>query len=411
MGGQWSRRGVWQPPALPPRARSRTGPVPLPPLRLVDVGGTGPEDVVVDGAGRIVTGVADGRLLRIDPDSGRVERIADTGGRPLGIELLPDGRLLVCDARRGLLAVDPEGGSVETLTGEPMLFCNNAAVAADGTVWFSDSSGRFGIDHWRAEMLEHSGTGRLLRRDPGGAVEVVLDGLEFANGVALSADEDFVVVAETGAYRLRRVWLRGDRAGTDDVFVENLPGIPANVSTGPDGLFWVALARLGVGGRGAPPRRASPAVHLPAPPPRPSRGGGAVPLCRRDRHAQVGIRVGQAAGRVPGARARLRQQHPQLGEPVLEPLERADRPAELVPRLQVLDGRVEAPLRDAELLAGQQDCAGRACRPDRAGHQPARCARERDVGQPPRQVERGHRHDPRVGGLDREHTLRARHEH
>ena len=216
--------------------------MPLPPLRLVDVGGTGPEDVVVDGAGRIVTGVADGRLLRIDPDSGRVERIADTGGRPLGIELLPDGRLLVCDARRGLLAVDPEGGSVETLTGEPMVFCNNAAVAADGTVWFSDSSGRFGIDHWRAEMLEHSGTGRLLRRDPGGAVEVVLDGLEFANGVALSTGEDFVVVAETGAYRLRRIWLRGDHAGQQEVFVENLPGIPDNVSTGPDGLIWVALA-------------------------------------------------------------------------------------------------------------------------------------------------------------------------
>jgi sugar lactone lactonase YvrE len=233
---------VWQPPALPSRARSRTGPVPLPPLRLIDVGGKGPEDVVVDGAGRVVTGVADGRLLRVDPDSGRVERIADTGGRPLGIELLPDGRLLVCDARRGLLAVDPEGGSVETLTGEPMLFCNNAAVAADGTVWFSDSSGRFGIDHWRAEMFEHSGTGRLLRRDPAGAVEVVLDGLEFANGVALSAAEDFVVVAETGAYRLRRVWLRGDRAGQHDVFMDNLPGIPDNVSTGSDGLIWVALA-------------------------------------------------------------------------------------------------------------------------------------------------------------------------
>ena len=233
---------VWQPPPRPPRARARTGPVPLPPLRLVDVGGLGPEDVVVDGAGRVVTGVADGRLLRVDPDSGRVERIADTGGRPLGVELLPDGRLLVCDAARGLLAVDPEGGSVEELTGEPMRFCNNAAVAADGTVWFSDTSRRFGIDHWRADILEHSGTGRLLRRDPGGAVEVVLDGLEFANGVALSADEDFVVVAETGAYRLRRVWLRGDRAGTHDVFVENLPGIPDNVSTGPDGLFWVALA-------------------------------------------------------------------------------------------------------------------------------------------------------------------------
>src|SRR5438874_13784381 len=97
---------VWQPPRAPDRARSRTGPVPLPPLRLIDVGGTGPEDVLVDRDGLVVTGVADGRLLRVRPETGLVEGIADTGGRPLGIELLPDGRLLVCDARRGLLAVD-----------------------------------------------------------------------------------------------------------------------------------------------------------------------------------------------------------------------------------------------------------------------------------------------------------------
>jgi sugar lactone lactonase YvrE len=196
--------------------------------------------VVVDADGTIVTGVADGRLLRVHPETGLVDSIADTGGRPLGVELLPDGRLLVCDAKRGLLAVD--AGAVEELTEEPMTFCNNAAVGADGTVWFTDTSRRFGIDHWRADVIEHSGTGRLLRRDPDGAVEVVLDGLEFANGVALSATGDFVLVAETGAYRIRRVWLRGDRAGHDEVFVDNLPGFPDNLSTGPDGLFWVALA-------------------------------------------------------------------------------------------------------------------------------------------------------------------------
>jgi sugar lactone lactonase YvrE len=231
---------AWQPPARPARARSRTSATPLPPLRLIEVGGHGPEDVVVDADGMVVTGVADGRLLRVHPDTGLVENIADTGGRPLGVELLPDGRLLVCDARRGLLAVDP--GGIERLTTEPMRFCNNAAVGADGTVWFTDTSRRFGIDDWRADIIEHSGTGRLLRRDPGGAVEVVLDGLEFANGVALSATGDFVLVAETGAYRIRRVWLHGDRAGTDEVFVDNLPGFPDNLSTGPDGLFWVALA-------------------------------------------------------------------------------------------------------------------------------------------------------------------------
>jgi sugar lactone lactonase YvrE len=237
---------VWQPPPIPDRARARGGPRPLPPLRRLEVDGNAPEDVVVDAAGQVVTGVDDGRLLRIDPD-GRVEQqtIADTGGRPLGIELLGDGRLLVCDARRGLLAVDPETGAVEVLVdrvaGAPMRFCNNAAVAADGTVYFSDSSRRFGIDHWRGDLLEHSGTGRLLRRDPDGAVAVLLDGLQFANGVALAADESFVAVAESGAYRITRLWLQGARAGRTDLLADNLPGFPDNLSTGPDGLIWVAL--------------------------------------------------------------------------------------------------------------------------------------------------------------------------
>jgi hypothetical protein len=121
-----------------------------------------------------------------------------------------------------------------------MRFCNNADVAADGTIWFSDSSRRFGIEHWRAEMLEHSGTGRLLRREPGGAVEVVLDGLEFANGVALALDESCVVVAETGASRLTRLHLTGPRQGQAELLVD-LPAYPDNASTGTDGLLWVAL--------------------------------------------------------------------------------------------------------------------------------------------------------------------------
>src|SRR6266536_2410794 len=117
-----------------------------------------------------------------------------------------------------------------------------AAVAPDGTIYFSVSSARFGIDHWRAELFEHSGTGRLLRRDPSGAVEPVVEGLEFANGVALAPDGSFVLVAETTAYRLTRLWLTGDRASSTDVFADNLPGFPDNISTGTDGLIWVTQA-------------------------------------------------------------------------------------------------------------------------------------------------------------------------
>ncbi|WP_328450492.1 MULTISPECIES: SMP-30/gluconolactonase/LRE family protein [unclassified Amycolatopsis] len=213
------------------------------PVTLIPVGGHGPEDVVVDGEGRIYTGVDDGRILRFTPDGSGVETIADTGGRPLGLELYGDDELLICDARAGLLVVPLSGGTPSVLAtsalGLDFVFCNNAAVAADGTIYFTDSSRRFGIDNWRDDLIEQTAGGRLLRRTPDGAIDLVLDGLQFANGVALAPDESFVAVAETGACRVSRVRLADGRA---DVLVDDLPGFPDNISTGTDGLIWITQA-------------------------------------------------------------------------------------------------------------------------------------------------------------------------
>jgi sugar lactone lactonase YvrE len=231
----------WTPPPRP----ARTTPPDLPPVRVVDVPGYGTEDVLVDDAGRVLTGTEDGRILRVSADGGVVETLALTGGRPLGLEWLPDGALLVCDGRRGLLRVDLRTEAVDVLVSEvdgvPMRFCNNAAVAADGTVYFTDSARDFDVDTWKGDLLEHSRTGRLLRRDPSGEVEVVVRGLAFANGVALAPDESFVAVAETGAYAIQRLWVSGHRAGSVEPFVESVPGFPDNLSTGTDGLVWVAI--------------------------------------------------------------------------------------------------------------------------------------------------------------------------
>jgi len=215
-------------------------------FRLIEVPGRGTEDVVVDAAGAVYTGTEDGVIHRVGADGRRVDAVAATGGRPLGIELFPDGRLLICDARRGLLLADPGSGAIETLVtevgGVPMRFCNNAAVAADGTVYFSDSSTVHPIAEWKAEMVEVTRTGRLLRRQPDGQVDVLLDGLAFANGVALAADGSFVVVAETATRTLVRRWLTGPAAGTSDLLVAELPGYPDNMARGSDGLLWVAIA-------------------------------------------------------------------------------------------------------------------------------------------------------------------------
>ena len=219
-------------------------------LTVIPVPGAGAEDVVVGtrGAdeGAVFTGTEDGSIWRVSHDGRKIDEVANTGGRPLGIEIDVDGRLLVCDAHRGLVRVDTGTGALEavadSVAGTRMAFCNNAAVASDGTIWFSDSSTKFGIEQWKDDFVQDTRTGRLLRRDPDGTVTVVDQGLRFANGVALSAAEDFVVVAETAGRTLVRHWLTGEKAGRRDLLGQDLPGYPDNIARGSDGLIWVTIA-------------------------------------------------------------------------------------------------------------------------------------------------------------------------
>jgi sugar lactone lactonase YvrE len=239
----------WQPPKATARASQPAGPRAFE-LRVLPLPVESSEDVLIDADGSVITAVRDGRILRVSPDGHRITTIAYTGGRGLGVEFHPQGGLVVCDVQRGLLRVwpdedDPRSARVQVLVGEvdgvPMRFCNNSSVAADGTIYFTDSSTHFGVEDYQGDLLEHAGTGRLFRYSPDGTLTVLLDGLHFPNGVALAADESFVLFAQTGAYSVERIWLTGPRTGSREPFVENLPAFPDNMALGSDGLFWVAL--------------------------------------------------------------------------------------------------------------------------------------------------------------------------
>lgn len=204
----------------------------------------GPEDVVLDDVGRIYGGTQDGKIVRIQKD-GSVETFAETGGRPLGLAFDQGGNLIVADAYKGLLSVTPEG-KISVLStqaeGLPFKFTDHLDIASDGIIYFTDASHVYPQNQYLFDLLESKPNGRFLRYDPAsGQTEVLLRDLYFANGVALSRAEDFVLVNETYRYRIQRYWLKGPQAGTSDMFVENLPGFPDNITSNRRGTFWLAL--------------------------------------------------------------------------------------------------------------------------------------------------------------------------
>lgn len=71
--------------------------------------------------------------------------------------------------------------------------------------------------------------------------KVLIENIHFANGVAFSADEEFIIVSETARSRLLRYYLKGPKAGTSEVFIDGLPGLPDNLKSDGQGGFLVPL--------------------------------------------------------------------------------------------------------------------------------------------------------------------------
>ena len=211
----------------------------------------GPEDITRGIDGLFYATSHGGKILRIN-NRGDVDVFADVGGRPLGIETHRDGTLIVANAYRGLQQITADG-TVTTLVGEvdgvPLVYADDVAIAADGVIYFSEATTKFGAEQYSGtyeasllDILEHGGNGQVIEYRPdSGRTRVMLDGLNFANGLAISGDQQFLLIAETGSYRVLKHWLRGPDAGSTEVLLDNLPGFPDNINNGMDGRFWIGL--------------------------------------------------------------------------------------------------------------------------------------------------------------------------
>ena len=212
----------------------------------------GPEDVAGGPDGLIYAATADGAIIRLRPDGNGVEVFAETGGRPLGIEFDQEGNLFVANAYLGIQKVARDGTVdvlVDSFDGERIEYADDLAVADNGKIYFSDASSKFSArksggsyEASLLDILEHGGHGRIFEYDPvTGTTIVIADGLNFANGVAISDDQQYLLFNETAHYRVWRYWLDGPRAGQSEIVIANLPGFPDNINNGRNGKFWIGL--------------------------------------------------------------------------------------------------------------------------------------------------------------------------
>src|SRR5205085_3587807 len=237
---------AWNPPAAPALTGQYQQNTRLSGIQRMSIGdGHKPEDVALDADGKIYGGFEDGRIMVVQPDGSQPRVFANTGGRPLGLVFDRQGNLIVADAIKGLLSVN-KSGEVKVLATEAdgvKFGClNDLDIGADGTIYFTEASKKFPMSQFTSDLLEHQPNGRLLALEPRSQKpRTLLRDLYFANGVAVSPDQTFVLVVETGMYRVRRVWLKEPKMGQNDIFIDNLPGFPDGISSNGRDRFWLSL--------------------------------------------------------------------------------------------------------------------------------------------------------------------------
>ncbi len=215
----------------------------------------GPEDIVFDSAGNMYCGVhrkefdfSDGRILKISP-SGSIEIFYNAGSWVAGLHFDSAGNLIALSHREGLISISPDK-KVTVLAdkdenGKSFLIPNGLDIAVDGKIYFSNTSEKsaYTVSYGRKMILEMEPLGGLYCYDPQNKkVTTLVKGAYFGNGVVLSKDESYVLMAETATYRVLRYWLKGNKAGKTDHFIENLPGFPNGISIREDGSYWLGFS-------------------------------------------------------------------------------------------------------------------------------------------------------------------------
>jgi gluconolactonase len=198
-----------------------------------------PEGVCWHPEGTILVGTEAGRLLWLDPGTGKVQRTMEVGSGFIGgVAVDGRGRAYACDlGERRVVRADPATGSVETYStgpvGRPFGVPNYPVFDRSGRLYVSDS-GEWGAADGRVVVVEPDRTARLISSEPAA----------FTNGLALSPDGAWLYVVESSLPGISRLPLGDDgSAGPRELVVELPRTVPDGLAFTHDGRMLISFYR------------------------------------------------------------------------------------------------------------------------------------------------------------------------
>ena len=214
----------------------------------------GAEEFVVDNVGNIYCGVhkgekdfSSGAILKITPDD-MVEEFLVTDNWVTGMQFDKTGTLIALMNDVGLVKIHPDK-SIDTLltttpNGRQIRMGTGLKIASDGTIYFVNMSST-NMTSWKYVnklILEMKPTGGVYSFNPKSKVTTTIsEGNYFGNGLEISKNEDFILVSETSKYRILKYWIKGEKRGQSEAFMNNLAGFPNNISKSQSGNYWIGF--------------------------------------------------------------------------------------------------------------------------------------------------------------------------
>lgn len=193
------------------------------------------------------------RVLRFDETDDSVSVFDQNCGNHNGHTIDPEGRLVSCEHRgRRISRVELDGSTrtlVDTVDGKRLNSPNDVVVKSDGSVWFTDPTYGIDGDYEGDRATSEIGASHVYRYDPiSGATTVVASDFVKPNGLAFSADESLLYIADTGAtheedgpkhIRVFDVAANGALSG-GAVFAESTNGLFDGFRIDVDGNVWTS---------------------------------------------------------------------------------------------------------------------------------------------------------------------------